>query len=111
MGGGGGHLPVWPSWNMTTTSIQLSQHAGQRIYLGIQTPWTQGPPIRGEPLGMKQKQGEFKSLAPVPPPSTPPFQFSPVSAGVLHGTPPRRAPDHPVPRGPGNTAQMGGGKN
>lgn len=56
---------------MTTTSIQLSQHAGQRIYLGIQTSWTQGPPVWGEPLEMKKKQGEFKSLAPGAPTSHP----------------------------------------
>lgn len=35
----------------------------------------------------------------------------PASPGVLHGNPPRLAPDPLVPLGPGNTAQMGGGKN
>lgn len=109
-----GHLPVRPPWGMTTTSIQFSQHAGQRIYFSIQTSWAQGPPVLGEPLGMKQKPGEVKSPVPGAHTSRPPppnSGFSPVSAGVLHGTPPRLAPDHPVPPGPGNTAQMGGGKN
>uniref|UniRef100_A0A4X1UFV4 Uncharacterized protein n=1 Tax=Sus scrofa TaxID=9823 RepID=A0A4X1UFV4_PIG len=39
----------------------------------IQTSWAQGPPVRG---------------------------CSPVSVGVLHGTPPRPGPDPPVPQGP-----------
>lgn len=61
---------------------------------------------------MEQKQGEGKShgLFSCPTP-TPQSRFSPVSAGVLHGTPPRPAPYPLVPPGPGNTAQMGGGKN
>lgn len=39
------------------------------------------------------------------------LQGTPVSTGVFHGTPPRAAPDRPVPLGLGNTAQMGGGKS
>lgn len=35
----------------------------------------------------------------------------PASAVVFHGNPPRLAPDPRGPRGTGNTAQMGGGKN
>ena len=46
---------------MTTTPIQLGQHASQGIYLSIQTSWAQAPPVWGESLGIEQKQGEFKS--------------------------------------------------
>lgn len=71
------------------------------------------PPCLGEDPENRANAGRMQIIWPhllpwVPPPQS---RFSPASPGVLHGNPPRLAPDPLVPLGPGNTAQMGGGKN
>lgn len=55
---------------MTTTPIQLSQHAGQGIYLSIQASWVQTAPVLGESL-----RALGCSMAPHP--GQPPILWSP----------------------------------
>lgn len=43
-------LSVWPPRCMTATPVQISQHAGERIYLSIQTARADDPPVWREPL-------------------------------------------------------------
>lgn len=57
---------------MTTTPIQLSQYAGQGIYLSIQTSWSQAPPVWGKTLRIERMQGECKSYGLISCPGCPP---------------------------------------